>query len=75
MTTPRIYKPGSATVADTATPDLEPGEFPIHALNPVMRTMVEEVANVHRVPVELPAMCAAGIVKACCALDNAFRIP
>ena len=72
MTTPRIYKPGSRTVADIATPGLEPGEFPIHSLNPMMRAMVEDVAKVHRVPVELPAMSAVGIVSG--ALGNAFTL-
>lgn len=77
MTTPmRIYNPlsgkNSPPVASTDTFDLEPGQFPIHALNPVMRAMVENVADVHRVPVELPAMCAVGIVSG--ALGNAFTL-
>jgi hypothetical protein len=76
MTKPRVYKPLSGinnpTVASTDTLDLEPGQFPIHALNPVMRAMVENVADVHRVPVELPAMCAVGIVSG--ALGNAFTL-
>ena len=63
MTTPRIYKHGTAAMAASDAPDLSPGKFPIHALNPVMRAMVEEVANVHRVPVELPGMCAVAIVS------------
>lgn len=54
------------------TPELEPGKFPIHALNPDMSAMVENVADVHRVPVELPAMCAIGIVSG--ALGNAFTL-
>jgi hypothetical protein len=77
MKTPRrIYKPSSgqpdAAAVDNATPNLEPGKFPIHALNPVMRAMVENVADVHRVPVELPAMCAVAIVSG--ALGNAFML-
>ena len=58
--------------ADAATADLEPGEFPLHALNSDMHAMVENVADVHRVPVALPAMCAAGIVSG--ALGNAFTL-
>jgi hypothetical protein len=65
--------PGAEPVpTDAAMPDLEPGPFPIHALNPVMRAMVENVAEVHRVPVELPAMCAVAIVSG--ALGNAFTL-
>ena len=52
--------------------DLEPGEFPLHALSPAMRAIAENVANVHRVPVQLPAMCAVGIVSG--ALGNVFTL-
>jgi Protein of unknown function (DUF3987) len=68
-----IYKPGGRkdTLPDeSGTPELEPGNFPIHALNPVMRAMVQNVADVHRVPIELPAMCAVAIASG--ALGNAF---
>ena len=65
--------PGTKTSpVDNATPDLEPGKFPVHALNPVMREMVENMADVHRVPVELPAMCAVSIVSG--ALGKAFTL-
>ena len=57
---------------DTGTPDLEPGKFPIHALNPTMRAMVENVAEVYRVPIQLPAMCAVAIVSG--SLGNAFTL-
>ena len=52
--------------------DLEPGEFPLHALSPAMRDMAEDLANVHRVPVQLPAMCAVGILSG--ALGNAYTL-
>jgi hypothetical protein len=52
--------------------ELEPGEFPIDALSPAMRQMVASVAEVHRVPVELPAMCAVAIVSG--ALGNAYTL-
>ena len=58
--------------ARAAPSGLDPGEFPIHALGPVMRAIVEEVAEVHRVPVALPAMCAVGVVSG--ALGNAFTL-
>lgn len=38
--------------------DPEPGPFPIHALNPVMRQIAEETAKIRRVAVELSAMTA-----------------
>ena len=74
MNTNRIYKPGLVTMAPVvaAPSDLEPGKFPIHALNPIMRAMVENVADVHSVPVELPAMSAVGIGSG--ALGNAFTL-
>ena len=50
----------------------EPGEFPLHALSPAMRAISEDLANVHRVPVQLPAMCAVGIVSG--ALGNTFTL-
>ena len=70
----RIYKTNSMVAAqsNTTTLDLEAGKFPIHALNPVMRAMVENLAEVHRVPIELPAMCAVGVVSG--ALGNAFTL-
>jgi len=72
MSNPRIFNPLAPAPVNAATPDLEPGPFPIHALNPIMRAMVENVAAVYRVPVELPAMCAIGIVSG--ALGNAFTL-
>lgn len=72
MNKSRIFDPLPPAPADTATPDLQPGKFPIHALNPVMRSMVDNVAEVHRVPVELPAMSAVGITSG--ALGNAFTL-
>ncbi|MFA6545536.1 MAG: DUF3987 domain-containing protein [Limisphaerales bacterium] len=58
--------------ADSGPPDLEPGEFPLHALSPTLRAIAQDLAHVHRVPVQLPAMCAVGIVSG--ALGNAFTL-
>ena len=66
--TARVAQNGTGTQGAS----LEPGEFPIHALSPAMRAIVEEVAEVHRVPVALPAMCAVGVVSG--ALGNAFTL-
>ena len=57
---------------DSGPPDLEPGEFPLHALSPISRAIAQDLAHVHRVPVQLPAMCAVGIVSG--ALGNAFTL-
>jgi len=70
----------ASTIGTSATPaqpdnsptDLEPGEFPLHALSPALRAIAENLANVHRVPVQLPAMCAVGIVSG--ALGNAYTL-
>ena len=56
----------------TAQPDLDPGDFPIHALSPAMREIAEELAQVHQVPVEMPAMVAVGILAG--ALGNKFTL-
>ena len=56
----------------TAPPDLDPGLFPIHSLSPAMRTIVEELAEVHRVPVEMSAMVAVGVLAG--ALGNKFTL-
>ncbi len=80
------YKPGSGAEENFAgnsdndehdeTPvgvvNLDPGDFPIHALSPSMRHISEELAQVHQVPVEMPAMIAVGIVGG--ALGNKFTI-
>ncbi len=58
--------------ADSGPPDLEPGKFPLHALSPSLRAIAADLANVHRVPVQLPAMCAVGIVSG--ALGNAYTL-
>jgi hypothetical protein len=68
----RVYNPSPLAPIDYKKPHLEPGKFPIHALSLAMRAMAENVADVHRVPVELPAMCAIGIVSG--ALGNAFTL-
>ena len=70
MSNSRVFSPLPPRPVDTGTADLEPGRFPIQALSPAMRAMVESVADVHRVPVELPAMSAVAIVSG--AMGNAF---
>ncbi len=67
-----IFNPLPSHTVEASAPDLEPGEFPIHALSPAMRVMVEEVASVYCVPVQLPAMVAVGIVSG--AMGNAFTL-
>ncbi len=64
--------PNTTPLQALTVAEIEPGPFPIHALNPIMRAMVENVADVHRVPVELPAMCAVGILSG--SLGNAFTL-
>ena len=66
--TARVAQNGAGMQGDS----LDPGGFPIHALSSAMRAIVEEVAEVHRVPVALPAMCAVGVVSG--ALGNAFTL-
>ncbi len=59
----------------TATPapdPLEPGEFPIHSLNPTMRAIAEAAARVYRTPVQLAGMIAVATLSG--ALGNAFRL-
>ena len=46
--------------------------FPIHALDPIMRAIVEEVARVHQIPIELPAMAAIATVSG--ALGKSFTL-
>lgn len=70
--TSTISTPIIPTQVVSVPTDLEPGEFPIHALSPAMRAITVDLANVHRVPVQLPAMCAVGIVSG--ALGNTFTL-
>ena len=64
--------PAQAASGEPPASDLEPGAFPLHALSPAMRDMAEDLASVHRVPVQLPAMCAVGILSG--ALGNAYTL-
>lgn len=68
----RIFNPLPPPPAEPPVSELEPGGFPLHALSPAMRDMAEDLASVHRVPVQLPAMCAVGIVSG--ALGNAYTL-
>jgi len=69
----RTFNPRPTPAPEPAPPtDLEPGEFPLRALSPAMRAIAEDLASVHRVPVQLPAMCAVGILSG--ALGNAYTL-
>lgn len=39
---------------------MQPGPFPVGALNATMRAIAEETATVHDIPIELPAMATVG---------------
>lgn len=64
--------PGKEPAQYPPPDELEPGEFPLDALSPPMRAIAEDLANVHHVPVQLPAMCAVGIASG--ALGNAYTL-
>ena len=74
MSNPRVFNPLPPAPAEPSPPadSLEPGAFPVHALNPAMRAMVEDVARVYRVPVQLAAMTAVATVSG--ALGNVFKL-
>ena len=63
---------GLTDAAERHEPNLDPGAFPLHALSPAMRAIVEELAEVHRVPVEMPGMVAIGVLAG--ALGNKFTL-
>ncbi|MEI6714382.1 MAG: DUF3987 domain-containing protein [Verrucomicrobiota bacterium] len=51
-----------ATIANgTALP--EKGDFPLHLLPSVLRSYAQDMARIHRVPVELPALCCLAVVS------------
>ncbi len=54
----------NSTDDETQDPIPNHGPFPVDALSPAMRGLVEELAVVHIVPVELPGMCALATVSA-----------
>lgn len=73
MNKSRIFNPlPPPPVEPVSPPELEPGEFPLHAISPALRAIAEDLASVHRVPVQLPAMCAVGVVSG--ALGNAYTL-
>ena len=51
---------------------LQPGPFPIDALNETQRRIVEAVATVHQLPIELAAMPALAVIGA--ALGKAWKL-
>jgi len=59
---------------DTSEPhaEIDPGPFPVDALSQPMRQLVEEVADVHQVPVELPA--SAGLATLSGAMGKSFKL-
>lgn len=50
----------SASIAERSLP--ERGAFPVDSLPPVCRAYADELARVYQVPVELPALCIAGVI-------------
>ena len=58
-TTP-VSSAGDEIVREDQTP--EPGEFPLDALNPTMRTIVEESAETYQIDPALPAMAGVAVV-------------
>ena len=50
----------------------EPGEFPMHALNPVLRELAEQSAGVYQIKPELPGM--AGVATLAGACGKAFVV-
>ena len=67
---PKEPEPGCD--APKGPPDLDPGEFPLGALSPTMRAMVQDVSDVYQVPLQLPAMCGVAIVSG--ALGNSYTL-
>lgn len=73
----RIYKPGvresdsehSSNGAEQPDATAERNDeltakpFPLHVLNDTMRAIAEEAANVHQIPIELPAMAAVATMS------------
>ena len=49
-------KPGGLVASKKSDQTPEPGEFPLDALNPTIRTMVEESAETYQIDPALPAM-------------------
>lgn len=66
------HRPAPPAWGENEPPDGEPGAFPVQALSPAMRAMAESVAEVYRVPVELPALCAVAANSG--ALGGAFKL-
>ena len=53
-------------------PQLQPGPFPIDALSDTQKRIVEAVANVHQLPIELAAMPAIAVTGA--ALSKGWKL-
>ena len=48
-------------INETGFSHVEPGEFPLDALPPIMRRVAASIADTYRVPVAMPAMAALAI--------------
>jgi hypothetical protein len=82
MNDPHIYTPQSvrrakeaeaaAARAVQAQAQFQPGQFPIDALNETEKRIVEAVANVHQLPIEMAAMPAIAVIAA--ALGKAWKL-
>ncbi len=78
MSSTRIYTPGASPAAEPNRSEeqadrlFEPGPFPVHSLNDTQRRIVETVAEVYGIPIELAAMPALAAVAA--ALGKAWKL-
>ncbi len=55
-----------------AEAQLQPGQFPVDALNETQRRIAEDVATVHELPIELAAMPALAVTAA--ALGKGWKL-
>lgn len=88
MKTNRTYKPNTGSNGSITPPDeaegtdghpspgndtmMSPGPFPLHALNKAMREIADATADVHQIPIELPAMGAVGTMAG--SLGKSFEL-
>ena len=62
----------NVTEPTESEPPIDPGEFPIDALNPALRRIAEESAAVHQTAIQLPAMSAIAVLAG--ALGKGWRV-
>lgn len=67
-------KPGQlvAAMKEEQEAQLQPGKFPIEALNETQRRIAEDVATVHELPIQLAAMPAIAVIAA--ALGKSWKL-